>query len=326
MQMSDLEESSNATEPVHLAFGVDAGYFHGMGVAITSVLEHNPDLSFVFHVFAFTIGDDDRARLEMLEAKHGMPVHVHLLDPAALDAFRDFPCFAQHSIGTFIRLLIPKRLQGTTDRVLYLDADLLCFGHLKPLMALDPGPLIASAVLDEAGTTVSTQVAELGLSQHAYFNAGVMLINVDAWVAHDVERKALAILSSRSLRFADQDALNIVLDGQVRYIEDQWNKRYHLVDALMRGERRMSLRGPYVLVHFTGPVKPWHSWCLNESRDIFLDVQSRSPWAGAPLDGPRTARELKLFSKFLVRQHRLLEGIGWHLKYLGVRLLASMRA
>ncbi|MBK4733510.1 glycosyltransferase family 8 protein [Noviherbaspirillum pedocola] len=312
--------SSHGTNPVHIAFGVDAGYYRGMGVAITSIIENNPKRRFIFHVFAFTVTAEDRDRLRALEEKHGQRIEVHQLDTGALDAFRRFPCFSQHSLGTFIRLLIPEGLRGVTDRVLYLDADLLCFGDISDLLQTDLGDCIAAAVTDEQSTTVSTQVPALGLKHGQYFNAGVMLIDIERWVAADVSDIALKALSMRELRFADQDALNIALDGRVRYVDAKWNYRYHLVDYLDRGETRLNVGPSFALMHFTGPVKPWHDWCLHEVRCMFLELQSRSPWAGMPLDAPRTARELKLFSRFLMRQNRIVESISWHCRYLRARL------
>lgn len=311
---------------MHIAFGVDAGYYRGMGVTITSIIENNPRLRFVFHVFAFAITDEDRDRLRQLEQRHGQRIQLHLQDTSALDAFRRFPCFSQHSLGTFIRLLIPDGLRGITDKVLYLDADLLCFGNIEQLLAIDLGDCIAAAVADEKDTTVATQIPALGLKHGHYFNAGVMLIDVDNWIAAGVRETALKTLTSRELRFADQDALNIALDGRTKYIDAKWNHRYHLVDYLGRGETRLDLSQGSVLMHFTGPVKPWHDWCLHDIKRIFVELQSRSPWAGMPLDAPRSARELKLFSKFLLRQNRIVEGVCWHCRYLEARLRQRLKS
>ncbi|MGE5622602.1 MAG: glycosyltransferase family 8 protein, partial [Bacillota bacterium] len=114
---------------VHVAFGVDADYFRGMGVTITSVVKNNPGTQFVFHVFAFSISEDSRRRLAALEKVCGVTICLHLLSTDLLKEFSEFPCFSQHSLGTFIRLLIPNKLQGVTKKVLYLDADILCFGN-----------------------------------------------------------------------------------------------------------------------------------------------------------------------------------------------------
>lgn len=304
---------------LHVAFGVDSGYFRGMGAAIVSLLQHNPRQQFVFHVFAFSVSADSRARLDRLAQMYGLDIRTHVLDAHMLDAFRAFPCFAQHHLGTFIRLLIPNLLQGITERVLYLDADLLCFGSLEALHAIDLDGAIAAAVHDEASTTARTQIAALALPKPEYFNAGVMFINVPEWIKADVQTRALTVLSTQQLVFADQDALNVALNGRVVYIGDEWNTRYHLVDYTSRGESELVVPPQVVFMHFTGPVKPWQDWCLHDARQVFVKVQDKSSWSDMPLDPPRTAREFKLYSKSLFKHGRWKEGICAQLRYLRKR-------
>lgn len=312
-------------DSIHVAFGVDANYFRGMGVAIVSVLKNNPGVVFVFHVFAFSITDDSRRRLAELESKYGTTINIHLLHTSVLAEFSQFPCFAQHPLGTFVRLLIPNLLQGVTRKLLYMDADILCMGKLDGLSSIEIDDCIAAVVHDQIETTAKTQVEKLNLPHKEYFNAGVMYINVDNWVANDSQNKALTILSTQELVFADQDALNIVLSGRTKYIEEKWNFRYHLVDFLSRGEKHLNVAEPVVFMHFTGPVKPWHDWCLHEAKAIFIEYQALSSWADVPLDQPKSARELKLFSRFLIKQHRVIDGVRWHAKYLWAKLVRSLK-
>jgi len=312
--MTSLSASTQA--PLHVAFGVDASYFRGMGVAIVSLLKNNPGKSFVFHVFAFSVPDDARVRIEHLAQQYALDIRVHVLSAHQLDKFRAFPCFSKHHLGTFIRLLIPGALQGVAHEVLYLDADLLCLGPLDGLADIDLSGYIAAAVHDQIETTAKTQIAALGLMHAEYFNAGVMFINVDEWMAHGVQDRALTELSTHDMTFADQDALNIALNGRVRFIDERWNSRYHLVEHLSHGRITLDVPRPVTFVHFTGPVKPWHSWCLHESRDIFVGYQNSSTWRDMPLDDPHSARDLKLYSRFLFKQGYALRGLGWHLKYL----------
>ncbi|MEO6919976.1 MAG: glycosyltransferase [Collimonas sp.] len=314
------------SDPMHVAFGVDINYYRGMGVAMASVMKNNPGMTFVFHVFAFSITDDSRRRLAELESQYGTTVNIHTLQTSVLAEFSQFPCFSQHPLGTFVRLLIPNLLQGVTGKVLYMDADILCMGKLDGLSSIEIDEYIAAVVHDQMETTAKTQIARLNLPHHQYFNAGVMYINVDNWIANDTQNKALTILSTQDLIFADQDALNIVLNGRTKYIEEKWNFRYHLVDFLSRGEKNLRVTEPVVFMHFTGPVKPWHDWCLHEAKTIFIGYQAASSWADMPLDQPKSARELKLFSKFLVKQHRVVDGALWHIRYLCARFVRNLKA
>ncbi|SFA80331.1 Lipopolysaccharide biosynthesis protein, LPS:glycosyltransferase [Collimonas sp. OK607] len=311
---------------MHVAFGVDTNYFRGMGVNITSVIKNNPDMDFIFHVFAFSITDDNRRRLAQLESSFNTSIKIHVLDSDILSEFSQFPCFSQHSLGTFVRLLIPNLLRGITQKVLYLDADILCMGKLEELSSVEMTGCIAAVVQDEIQTTVKTQVAALNLKNPEYFNAGVMYIDVDNWIANDSQNKALTILSMQELRFADQDALNIILNGYTKYIDKKWNFRYHLVDFLSKGGTTLNVTEPVVFMHFTGPVKPWQDWCLHEAKSIFIEYQLMSSWADMPLDQPKSVKELKLFSKFLIKQDRVIEGIGWHIKYLWKKFIQYFKS
>ncbi len=282
-------------------------------------------MAFVFHVFAFSITDDNRRRLTELEKMYDISIDTHILHQDILSEFTQFPCFSQHSIGTFIRILIPNLLRGITYKVLYLDADILCMGDLSELHSIDIDKCIAAVVHDEFETTAKTQIAELNLSHPKYFNTGVMYINVDNWVKNKCQNKALTILSTQKLLFAEQDALNLALNGRVKYIDDKWNYRYHLVDFLSKGSNSLAVTELVIFMHFTGPVKPWQDWCLHEAKEIFIVYQDASSWADVPLNQPKSARDFKLFSKFLIKQGRVADGIFCHVKYLWLRASRNMK-
>jgi UDP-glucose:(glucosyl)LPS alpha-1,3-glucosyltransferase len=65
----------------------------------------------------------------------------------------------------------------------------------------------------------------LGLSTGHYFNAGFLYINIENWIKFDIENKANTVLfeQGKSLPYFDQDALNIAMDGNVKFIDNRWN-------------------------------------------------------------------------------------------------------
>ncbi|MEB0233451.1 glycosyltransferase, partial [Undibacterium sp. 10I3] len=75
------------------------------------------------------------------------------------------------------------------------------------------------------------RVAALHLKGGDYFNSGVMLINVQRWLAAEITQATIASIlkDGKSFRFPDQDALNVVLDGRVKFIERKWNFLHGLV-------------------------------------------------------------------------------------------------
>ena len=91
--------------------------------------------------------------------------------------------------------------------------------------------------LDLAGKTVAavecwngaddrTRFSSIGIrSDHGYFNAGLLVIDLDKWRDHRIAERLFAYMSEHrfGLWSHDQDALNAVLQDEVRLIERRWN-------------------------------------------------------------------------------------------------------
>jgi UDP-glucose:(glucosyl)LPS alpha-1,3-glucosyltransferase len=144
-----------------------------------------------------------------------------------------------------------------------------------------------------------------------------MLINVESWISNRITEEAMQALLTlgKKLRFSDQDALNIALDGRARFIEGKWNYIYDLIHDLDRNITRMRALDNAVLIHFAGAVKPWTDWSGHASRDLFVRYHARSPWADMGLD----SREMRMLSRFLWKRGQLLCSARWFVRYLKAR-------
>lgn len=110
---------------------------------------------------------------------------------------------------------------------------------------------------------------DFGLDNH-YFNAGVLVINRQQWIEQDIEKKLLAYLSAnKNLKFLDQDVLNIICFGQVKYLDFRYNvmaSEYRLdksFDDPLLGDMfnnfKKSAHSDERLIHYTTGNKPWNS-------------------------------------------------------------------
>lgn len=323
------EGGENALKPVfHIAFCVDDHYFRSMGATITSIIENTPGVRFVFHVFAFSVSADNQRRLAQLERQFDVQTQIHIIDPAVFQQFAHFTQSSYYSPSILTRLLIPKVLQGKVKTVLYLDADILCVGSIQELIHMDLSNTIAAVVPDAPATTARRTVA-LGLKHPQYFNSGVMYMNVDLWMANKITESTIdAILKDgKDFRFPDQDALNVALDGRALFMEKKWNYLYGLIGDLDQDRRKMQLEGEAVFIHFAGAVKPWNDWSQHESRHLFMKYHAISPWADMPLDEePKNYKEMRMFSRFLVKRGQYADAFAWYMKYLSKKVFPTRKA
>jgi lipopolysaccharide biosynthesis glycosyltransferase len=210
-------------------------------------------------------------------------------DPTCLN---NFPVNGHASVATYFRLLLPSLLPAEIDRVLFIDADTVVTADLQELWhqplqgkALGAVPEHISSCRDHNYTFGD------------YFNAGVMLVDLQRWRQADVLSRGseFARANADRLRHWDQDVLNHVFLNDWLPIKDRWNACPHLFgllpdislapEDLTRFEQE-AIQNP-AIIHFAGGgglVKPWNARCLHPLRHHYLKVRSLTPWSSQPLD------------------------------------------
>ena len=183
--------------------------------------------------------------------------------------------------------LLPPRV----PRCIYLDTDTLVGRDLVELFDIPlNGNSIAMAINDKMPEHVIAYVQALGIDPNRWFNAGVALIDVDAW-RRNSEMDAL-IRCKRSmppvLWFADQDLLNKHFAGRITMLDPSWNRR----DVVYPPEGQ--------ILHFAGATKPWQMSGdmgqpgLRAWREIYAQ------W-GRP-SGPKQRHKIKMRAASAVRR------------------------
>lgn len=320
-QLQSTNPTHAGTPTFHIAFCVDDNYFRAMGATIASIIDNNPGQHFTFHVLTLEASEDNQARLKQLESMYPVTTALHLLDLNDFQQFSHFIGHSHYSLSIFTRLVIPTVLKDVTDRVLYLDADILCVNKLDAMIAMDISNDIA-VVVPDAPVTTKRRVTALHLLHEEYFNGGVILMNIPKWTENSITEKTLDTLlnSTYHLRFNDQDALNIVLNGHARYISPKWNYLYDLIHDLNVNKTALRPVGKAIFIHFAGAVKPWAQWSRHAACDLFKKYLLLSPWADKPLDAlPKNTKEMRMQSRFMFKQGKPVLALVWYVRYLKAR-------
>lgn len=179
----------------------------------------------------------------------------------------------KHScLTTSLRLAIGDLLPGLS-RVIYLDIDILVRAELSALFDADLRGKTLGAVPDAlakharenhlviGNSELSLQIPfdvycerVLALEDKPYFNAGVLVIDLDQWRSNNIKEQCIAFYEKNPLLlFTDQDALNHICKNEVCYIDKEWNYSPWLQNLASLSPQDMKEK----IIHFAGPDKPW---------------------------------------------------------------------
>lgn len=177
------------------------------------------------------------------------------------------------TIATYNRLFMAEILPDNIDKVLYLDCDIVVNHSISEFWEM-PLDAYAIAAVEELGCSAEDAYERLGYDIHyGYFNAGVLLVNLDYWRTHNLTHAFLDYIRCNfdKLRAHDQDVLNALLYDKCLHVSYEWNVEeafyhYSVIKRLeYNGELRYILRHPKIL-HYTWKPKPWDASCRHPFR------------------------------------------------------------
>lgn len=300
-----------AKDDLHIAFGIDANFAMGMGVCMASIILNNQSEKINFHVFTDGINQEDLDRLTILTKYEHVKVKMYYINK---EVFKNFPTSVGWTYATYYRFIMGNVLYGHVNKVLYLDADILCIGSLQGLLEIDMDHYTIVGICDFL-ENFKIRMQELEIKNGKYFNAGVMYIDVNKWYEEKISQRAMELLIENPQKYKslDQDVLNVLLDGKVYFADKKWDYMYDTM--------RMTheLPGNIILIHFTGD-KPWQSWTQHHPlAKYYGEYIDQSPWSDIPLQKPMSYKEKRKMAKSYSKRNEYLSALKWYLEYLVAR-------
>jgi lipopolysaccharide biosynthesis glycosyltransferase len=224
-------------DPIVIALASNERYFPGLYCAVTSALSQldaarKADLK----VLDGGISSTSRDTLSRFIDRVGEQVRLEFVTVDD-SMFRDAALGPAKSHMTYCRTLLPHLLD--VPRLIYLDCDVLVFRDLSELFDLEfsAGKILA-AVPDSETLTLgddSRTVADaMNLpAVRRYFNAGVMLLNLDELTKQNFTERSLEFFKDwrGHYQFHDQSAINFLLHGQIHELPEYWNRASWRFDA-----------------------------------------------------------------------------------------------
>lgn len=295
---------------IQIALCTDNSYAMPAGVMMYSVLKNHPAAR--FHVIVpQDFSDSNRKKMESVAGQFGASVSFITIDNSI---FGGFPIYREDqpghiSIAAYYRLFLTDLLPATVDKVLYLDCDLICRSSLQELWDTDLTGCPLACVQDIPFSGISEAI-RLGYDETlGYFNSGVLLINLEYWRRNNAKQLFTDFVNDHLdlVRYHDQDVLNCVFRGQVKFVHPRFNAQdrlfhRHNMGALPYPDIEVTeARTNPAIVHFTYRNKPWILGCSHPYTPLFISYKKETPWRGTRLK-PKKAIGLKsLLVNLLVR-------------------------
>ena len=267
--------------PVVIATSVNARYALGALVSLKSALAHAPATEEAIQVVVLDGGLSDRKWKRLVDelSKVGREIVLQRLVPN-LSIFASLPRDYGNGVMAYARLALPWMLPEKYERVLYCDADVVFLRDWSHLWNLELKEFLVGAavcpVLQKLGRE-DLPLDELGLSHEAaYFQSGVMVMDLTRWRKERVSESAVDYLSRfpQRARFWDQSALNAILPGKWLEIGEEWNTATFRYRGFTTEQKQR-----VAVIHYSGPHKPWHFEAIDdECVRFFYDQLQGTAW------------------------------------------------
>ena len=236
-------------------FAVDDGYMPFLAVTLQSLVDNSSqEYYYLIKILYTNISEENKEKIKKYEREN---VNIEFVDlnyyiGTIKDKLytRDY-----YSKTTYFRLFIPN-LYPQYNKALYLDCDIVLLRDVAELFNIDMGDNLVGGAPDDVIQTyeVFQEYVEkvVGVADYRnYFNAGVLLMNLDELRKYNFQEKFLYSLDKIKFSVAqDQDYLNRLCKGRVKIIDKNWNRMP--ISNIDVDEKDLKL------IHYNLAFKPWH--------------------------------------------------------------------
>jgi lipopolysaccharide biosynthesis glycosyltransferase len=254
----------------------DERYATQLATTLRSIADSNPH-GWPFEVYVLTDGIRESTQRRVQDSLPAGSVSLRWVQ-ADLSPFKEFATADHISAMTYARFLIPHIVDSSISRILYLDSDLLVLDDLAALWAADLEGAVLGAVLDNLDAQIKANDPKVdGVPRVGrYFNAGVLLIDLERWRRERVSERAFEYLAQNPQSpFSDQDALNVVCDARWAALDPRWN----LQALRTKSFAELSPNELPGILHFVTSQKPWKPSSLSVNASFYDAFRSRTAFA-----------------------------------------------
>lgn len=256
---------------MNFVLGFDDAYCPYADAVITSVCKNNHG-NHHFYVITDYISEDKKTKICHDVYELGASITFYEVNQSTLSLFPLGSNMANRyvSIATYFRLFMVELLPQDITRIIYLDCDLIVDSSLELMWnwQFSNGKCILAAE-DEPNNAIQS-AKRIGYNPlFSYFNAGVFMADLKL-LRKIITYDKISLYISKNLnkiKFHDQDLLNAFLHDKRDILPIEYNmlevyyKRNPHIPKVYNSVKIEIIKNNPVIVHYSGPIKPWHIEC-----------------------------------------------------------------
>ena len=242
-------------EVIPIFFAVDDGYIPFLAVTLQSIVEKSKEeYYYVVKILYTNISEENKEKINKYKRENIEIEFVNL--NYYIEKVKDKLYTRDYfSMTTYFRLFI-SNLYPQYNKAIYLDSDIVILTDVAELYMQDIGDNLVGAVADDIiqQNEVFQEYVEkvVGVASYkTYFNAGMLIMNLDELRKTDFQGKFLYLLETVKYSVVqDQDYLNRICKGRVKLLDKSWNVMPNATKDINEADIK--------LIHYNYQYKPWH--------------------------------------------------------------------
>lgn len=281
---------------MNVIYAVNSEYINLLLVSLKSLKDNNPKIENIY-ILNSNLSYEDINKIRTISGNNVKFLNVDgsLVCKLVGNVYLKDSYFSKE---IFYRLLIPKLVNQSIDKILYLDVDTIITSTLSELFEIDISKFPLAAVPYASIKKEKLKKLNIKFGQN-YFNSGVLLLNLNYIRKNeifDITIKNL-IRNERKYNLPDQDALNSTLNGNFYPLDEIYN--YTPSNA-----KKFKFKSQVKIVHFVGEFKPNICFYKHPFKKIFMNYYKEIELIDS---------KCILNRKYLIMRFRELTSIRYHL-------------
>ena len=271
-------------------FTITNNYVPFCATTIISLFENNKDLSLHVHILCQDLTLENKDKILRISNKYGQVISFVYLSDEQLSIVNNILKEKKYKNVNYhqsvLYRLFVADIFSNLSHIIYMDCDMIVTNSIKDISLTDDN--VSLMAVPDLFRMCDYHRLKLDQRQHSYFNSGLLSINLNYFRNHQITKKLIKYLTdpNTNIWLPDQDALNAVLSGTVKYLHPKYNcmsmyfaKKSYLENRIWYTDMEKILEATNnpAIVHFCG-AKPWYKGGYLPYREEWMKYFAMTEW------------------------------------------------